>query len=340
MREANLSGKLTVKKYPENWKAFLEKRAKEINQRRTRTNTQLFVTEANEDEKTPEVTDKERAEEKRNDKDTEKDKKQDSEKKTNETKAPAEPPYEDKVFATNPLSYRISVALLNDDEVVDVSGLLGAGDLEFVCAALVESITQTPHAITLNEARIWLGSRIRFVYAVPDRNLRIKKAEAARNELRRVLKEMNLDSLDDIEKLRRINQWTYLNTEYNYPALDFLHTCQPITPELESNWTTYGPAIDHLAVCEGYSEAFVFLACEAGFEAIGVTGSINGDASVGHKWAAVKINGEWRYFDPTWNDAEGYEERWFNLPVDHPIMTEYYNLDRRYVVSTYINDYR
>lgn len=53
------------------------------------------------------------------------------------------------------------------------------------------------------------------------------------------------------------------------------------------------------AVCEGYAKAFALLLNASGIDNVYVTGSSKG---VGHAWNMVKIDGNWYWYDLTWDD--------------------------------------
>ena len=67
------------------------------------------------------------------------------------------------------------------------------------------------------------------------------------------------------------------------------------------NWTAYGIMVTHTGVCESYSEAFQTLCNAVGINCTGIEGSAGG----GHKWNAVKLDGQWYQCDITFNDPVG-----------------------------------
>lgn len=84
-----------------------------------------------------------------------------------------------------------------------------------------------------------------------------------------------------------------------------------------------GVFFDKKAVCSGYSLAskLLFDLCE--IESFTVSGkAIQDGKKEGHMWLAVKIDGQWYHFDPTWNDPESKDEniiygyRYFNLTTE------------------------
>ena len=74
--------------------------------------------------------------------------------------------------------------------------------------------------------------------------------------------------------------------------------------------TAYGALVadssgtPHYAVCDGYSQAYVYLLQQAGINAaliIGLAGQ-NKVSAGGHAWSVVELDGEWYEVDSTWDD--------------------------------------
>ena len=74
--------------------------------------------------------------------------------------------------------------------------------------------------------------------------------------------------------------------------------------------TAYGALVEnssgmpHMAVCDGYSQAFVYLLQQAGIDAAVVLGE-GGSSKSGtgpHAWSMVKLGEEWYEVDSTWDD--------------------------------------
>jgi Uncharacterized protein involved in cytokinesis, contains TGc (transglutaminase/protease-like) domain len=76
------------------------------------------------------------------------------------------------------------------------------------------------------------------------------------------------------------------------------------TPEHLVRQTPEKVLENRTAVCQGYANLFCALANEAGIPCEVVTGIVkNLDGKIetlGHAWAAARLAGEWRLFDPTW----------------------------------------
>ncbi|MDZ7741581.1 MAG: transglutaminase domain-containing protein [Bacteroidota bacterium] len=75
-------------------------------------------------------------------------------------------------------------------------------------------------------------------------------------------------------------------------------------------------------VCQHYAELFHYLATQAGLESMVITGYTRQHGQINdiaHAWNAVKINGSWYLFDPTWGSGyiengrvyNEYNEKWF-----------------------------
>ena len=75
--------------------------------------------------------------------------------------------------------------------------------------------------------------------------------------------------------------------------------------------TAYGALVENssgmanTAVCDGYSQAYVYLLQQAGIEAavvVGKGGRTEAEAE-NHAWAVVKLDGDWYEVDCTWDDS-------------------------------------
>ena len=77
-------------------------------------------------------------------------------------------------------------------------------------------------------------------------------------------------------------------------------------------------------MCEGYANAFQLLALKSGVTSIVVTGTVTNGG--GHAWNQVKINGQWKTVDVTWNDGgdsgqEAVETRYLMVDNNDPVVT-------------------
>ena len=86
--------------------------------------------------------------------------------------------------------------------------------------------------------------------------------------------------------------YTWLTEHVRY---DFRYYGNPGEMPYESI-TAYGALQNNLAICGGYAQAFQLLLEQAGIPCITVTGQLGGE---NHMWNLARIDGRWRYFDPT-----------------------------------------
>ena len=96
--------------------------------------------------------------------------------------------------------------------------------------------------------------------------------------------------------------------------------------------TAYGALVEdsdgnaHHAVCDGYSQAYVYLLQQAGIDATviaGIAGSSTAN-SVGHAWSIVKLDGDWYEVDVTWDDAGSLDEQVESFKAVDPYSYGYY----------------
>lgn len=62
-----------------------------------------------------------------------------------------------------------------------------------------------------------------------------------------------------------------------------------------------GPLLNGVALCEGYSKAFMYLCQSIGIDCICVAGY----AGEAHMWNMIKLDGQWYNMDVTWDDPTG-----------------------------------
>ena len=96
--------------------------------------------------------------------------------------------------------------------------------------------------------------------------------------------------------------------------------------------TAYGALVEdnkgnpHYAVCDGYSQAYVYLLQQAGIDAaviVGLAGNTKEDAG-GHAWSVVNLGGDWYEVDSTWDDAGSLDEAVNSIKDSDPFSYGYY----------------
>ena len=119
-----------------------------------------------------------------------------------------------------------------------------------------------------------------------------------------IVKEIITDEMSDFKKALTIHNWIIDNTVYDYENYE-----SGTIPY--SSYEAEGVFEHGVAVCDGYSKAFLILAEKAGLEAIRVTGiGATSSGTEGHAWNQVRIDGDWYNVDVTWDDpivSDDYE---------------------------------
>lgn len=103
-----------------------------------------------------------------------------------------------------------------------------------------------------------------------------------------IVSDLNLSGKSDYEKAYAINQWLYMNVDYDYDRLeDDTYTLK---------FTDYAALLDEVAVCQGFALSFYRLALEAGLDARYIRSS-----QMSHAWNIVRLNGVYYELDATWD---------------------------------------
>ncbi|MBQ9673348.1 MAG: hypothetical protein IJV39_01845 [Ruminococcus sp.] len=79
-------------------------------------------------------------------------------------------------------------------------------------------------------------------------------------------------------------------------------------------FTMYGVLVNGSAVCEGYAKCFEYFLARLGIESFTLTGMGSKEL---HMWNAVKVDGNWYYVDPSWDDSKDYSKYdYFNITTE------------------------
>ena len=119
-----------------------------------------------------------------------------------------------------------------------------------------------------------------FVVTVSDKALDAK-ADA-------VLAQIVMPGMTEFDKARAIHDWLVRNVAYDKAGVQSGNV--PST-----SFTAEGLFDTRVAVCDGYSKAFLILCERAGLDAVRVTGTATNTSGVtsSHAWNQVKIDGKW-----------------------------------------------
>lgn len=129
----------------------------------------------------------------------------------------------------------------------------------------------------------------------------VEKVEEIQRLAKETAAEILNDTMDDEEKLRAIYSFIVGNTTYDYRYYQ-----DPSALPYESR-TAIGPLQNGTAICGGFSWAFRVLCEEAGIPSWNVTGTGAGEE---HMWNCALLDGEYRYFDTTWDAGRTDETQW------------------------------
>ena len=129
----------------------------------------------------------------------------------------------------------------------------------------------------------------------------LARAEEVRALARSTAGQIFTDEMGDEEKLRAIYRYIVEHTSYDYRYYQ-----DPAVMPYESR-TAFGPLKNGTAICGGFSWAFKMLCEEAGIPCWNVAGTGAGEE---HMWNCARIDGEYRYFDTTWDAGKTREAEW------------------------------
>ena len=129
----------------------------------------------------------------------------------------------------------------------------------------------------------------------------VEKAQEVQRLAEETAETILTDTMDDEEKLRAIYGFIVENTTYDYRYYQ-----DPASLPNESR-TAFGLLQNGTAICGGFSWAFRLLCEEAGIPCWNVTGTGAGEE---HMWNCALMDGEYRYFDTTWDAGRTDESQW------------------------------
>lgn len=111
-------------------------------------------------------------------------------------------------------------------------------------------------------------------------------------EVDRIYKELITPSMSNYEKIKKIHDYIINKTVYDQAKEKDM--VNPSAYKYKSN-TAYGPLIEHIALCGGYTDAMALFLEKMNIPNYRI-------ASKNHIWNLVYINNEWKHLDLTWDD--------------------------------------
>ncbi|MCQ2550975.1 MAG: hypothetical protein MJ146_02120 [Clostridia bacterium] len=113
--------------------------------------------------------------------------------------------------------------------------------------------------------------------------------DAVTSKLKEAEKSLNLAGLSDYEKVEKI--YTYVTDNVKYGGNSDLQ------------FTSYGAAVDNLAVCEGFATLLYRMLLDQGIDARIITSE-----DKNHAWNIVRLGNAYYYLDSTWDRTEKYDK--------------------------------
>ena len=119
-----------------------------------------------------------------------------------------------------------------------------------------------------------------------------------------------------------VHDWICGLVEYDEKAADSIENEDVDTKDYANAWSAYGALVENKAVCAGYSKAFQLVMNYLGIECVSIRAESEEQM---HLLDLVKIDGNWTYVDPTWDDTTvgslRYAHDYFNLTYEQILQT-------------------
>lgn len=158
---------------------------------------------------------------------------------------------------------------------------------------------------TYSKSRRTLTIKPKFKQDLSTLNAKKAKTDGYAKELKNVVDSWP-KNLSDVQKLEKINDYILGKSDYYYEVLNSAQGDNMTTKNGFYYYSWQAIMDEGKGVCEAYSNLFNRMCALCGIESETVS---NED----HAWNRAKVNGEWKYFDVTWNDTTNKKRKYFNL---------------------------
>lgn len=158
---------------------------------------------------------------------------------------------------------------------------------------------------TYSKSRRTLTLKPKFKQDISVLTKKKAKTDGYLKELKNVVDSWG-NKLSDIQKLEKINDYILGKSDYYYEVLNSAQGDNMTTKNGFYYYSWQAIMDSDKGVCDAYSSLFNRMCALCGIESETVT---NED----HAWNRAKVNGEWKYFDVTWNDTTNKKRKYFNL---------------------------
>lgn len=113
-----------------------------------------------------------------------------------------------------------------------------------------------------------------------------------KREIAKIISDNITSDMTEFDKVKTIHDYLVLTTEFDIENLKNNSIS-------DSSYSAKGALINHLAVCQGYAEAFKLIMTELNIGCHIITGKADNEL---HAWNIVQIDNEWYQVDVTWDD--------------------------------------
>lgn len=172
-----------------------------------------------------------------------------------------------------------------------------------------------PNIIYFNKTQIkkvssMFGKQIQLTGCLPKSQI-VKMSSELEMKSNSIISSLRKMGDDEYSKLMRI--YEYLQSNVQYDEQEFFNSSKGRSQRPNSH-NAYGALINKLAVCDGYSSAFSFLAQKLGFDSMFVSGcsTYQSRGSVEHAWNIIRVCGRYYHFDVTWDSNQYHEFKEFS----------------------------
>ncbi|WP_233486833.1 transglutaminase domain-containing protein [Zhihengliuella sp. ISTPL4] len=245
------------------------------------------------------------------------------------------PDSEYEAYGSNEFSTFLAGHMVAGTRLIDMTKFVETPGYPSADEAAYEAIRQNPMARVSVED-----------YRVSGNNLYVNYRSTAKEDQTQVDKLADeaisaaiTEGMSDTEKVTAINKWIVENMEYDYQALAAIESSFGRLIEDNQRYSdARGGLIDKRVICGGYADTFNLLARKAGLESIYVSGII-ADSGSGHAWNHVKVDGEWKAIDTTWNDTDDITKYLLINEADFTGVAERSTKDSGWIVPMYQGEY-
>lgn len=214
---------------------------------------------------------------------------------------PSEPvePIMYEVYGTTPLVKSFAEAMFRHETSIDITGY--DESIDTILYSATEAIAQNPMIIGHPGTYIPAGNQtleIEYTYSAEEAQ---KMRDQIWEVVRQMVRDSNYPAMTDYEKtefaFKTIVDWVTYDYESFLSITAADQTNAKYNPHSQD---AYGPFVEGLAVCVGYSQAYAILARAIGLEAVVIDGNVSEEP---HAWNRVNLNGDWVSTDTTYGDA-------------------------------------